>query len=123
MAMTLKRVTVRLDHPRAVVLADLSDILNVGEAEIMRVALDALVSRVPPGFFDTPHACADETVRVTQSRYTQSLTRIGNNLNQLVRAGHRDDWPSTVRNDISSAVREVRAGVREARDGVRHAGQ
>lgn len=44
MGMTTKLVTVRLDADRSDLLAELSQRLGVGEAEVLRIALDALTS-------------------------------------------------------------------------------
>lgn len=114
MAMTMKRVTVRLDADRSDVLAGLSQRLGVGEAEVLRIALDALADRIPVGFFEPKRQFDDETKAVI-AHYMRSLTAVGNNLNQLVRSAHLNGWPDTLIKPANDAVDDVREAVAEAR--------
>lgn len=117
MGMTTKLVTVRLDADRSDLLAELSQRLGVGEAEVLRIALDALTDRIPPGFFTPPREFDDETKAVI-AHYMRSLSAVGNNLNQLVRSTHLHDWPESLIGSVDEVINDVHETVAEAREGV-----
>lgn len=95
------RLTVRLNPDYQDAIERLATLSGFSKSEVVRLAIDTLVGRLPAG-------ALDDVVRPTWTeadrqllRATQlEVNRIGVNLNQLVRLGHREGF--------SALVQEVR---------------
>lgn len=79
------RLTCRFDAEQADYVRLLSDHMEVPAAEVVRLAVDVLVKRVPSSLLDELEELPPKT-RAELARLTQEVNRIGTNVNQVVRA-------------------------------------
>lgn len=117
--MTSRRVTVRLGAEQSEALHALSGSLGLAEAEILRIGLDALLTRVPRAVSEAAtveRVALDPESRYVIHHYAHQLSRAGNNLNQVVRGAHRARWPEDICDGARAAIGEVREAIAEARE-------